>query len=121
MVSFSNSAWIPEDSIYPYLKLRDKYQGATRIPRGFKEAIEAIEDAWQALPVRSGFCSTCHTGFLKVYSFTPSDLECFFSAWFLLFSWMKVNVFQTVIKHFFLNTQEEKASKPELRFQDFKF
>ena len=112
MVSICNSAWIPEDSIYPYLKLRDKYQGATRIPRGFKEAIEAIEDAWQALPVRSGFCSTCHTGFLKVYSF--------FSAWFLLFSWMKVNVFQTVIKHK-KNITQEKASKPELRFQDFKF
>ena len=85
MVSFSNSAWIPEDSIYPYLKLRDKYQGATRIPRGFKEAIEAIEDAWQALPVRSGFCSTCHTGFLKsVQLHTKWSRMLFFSLIFAL-------------------------------------
>lgn len=37
--------------MYPYLQFRDKYTEATRIPRGFKEALEAIEDAWQALPV----------------------------------------------------------------------
>ncbi|XP_025085652.1 glyoxylate/succinic semialdehyde reductase 1-like isoform X2 [Pomacea canaliculata] len=47
-----NYAWIPEDSVYPYLQFRDKYTEATRIPRGFKEALEAIEDAWQALPER---------------------------------------------------------------------
>lgn len=45
------SAWIAEDAVYPYAELREKYASATRIPRGFKEALEAIEDAWQALPV----------------------------------------------------------------------
>ncbi|XP_076467824.1 cytokine-like nuclear factor N-PAC [Babylonia areolata] len=45
-----NYAWIPEEGISPYLKLRDKYQSSSRMSKGFKEALEAIESAWQALP-----------------------------------------------------------------------
>ena len=50
---FDNSAWLPEEGLTPYLKLRDKYQGATRMSKPFKEALDAIETAWQALPVSS--------------------------------------------------------------------
>ncbi|KAL8570307.1 hypothetical protein ACOMHN_011328 [Nucella lapillus] len=45
-----NYAWIPEEGISPYLKLRDKYQSSSRMSKGFKDALEAIETAWQALP-----------------------------------------------------------------------
>ncbi|XP_071087497.1 uncharacterized protein [Haliotis cracherodii] len=45
-----NYAWIPEESIHLYADNRNKYSLTSRIPRGFKEAIEAIEDALKALP-----------------------------------------------------------------------
>ncbi|XP_046547220.1 putative oxidoreductase GLYR1 homolog [Haliotis rubra] len=45
-----NYAWIPEESIHLYADNRNKYSLTSRIPRGFKEAIEAIEDAIKALP-----------------------------------------------------------------------
>lgn len=47
---FINSAWIPEDSIYLYEDNRTKFLLSQRIPRGYKEAIEAIEDALKNRP-----------------------------------------------------------------------
>ncbi|XP_076446402.1 uncharacterized protein LOC143283895 [Babylonia areolata] len=43
-------AWVAEESIAPYAKLRDKYLENTRLTRPFKEALESIESAWQDLP-----------------------------------------------------------------------
>ncbi|KAL3878962.1 hypothetical protein ACJMK2_031286 [Sinanodonta woodiana] len=45
-----NYAWIPEDSIFHYMSNKEKFLLTTRVPRGFKEAIEAMEDAVKALP-----------------------------------------------------------------------
>ncbi|KAL5012099.1 hypothetical protein ScPMuIL_010650 [Solemya velum] len=45
-----NYAWIPEDTIWSYARNRDRFTLASRIPKGFKEALEAIEDALKALP-----------------------------------------------------------------------
>ncbi|XP_041358093.1 putative oxidoreductase GLYR1 isoform X2 [Gigantopelta aegis] len=45
-----NYAWIPEESILLYPFNRDKFTSSSRIPKGFKEALEAIEDAYKALP-----------------------------------------------------------------------
>ncbi|KAL3878964.1 hypothetical protein ACJMK2_031286 [Sinanodonta woodiana] len=48
-----NYAWIPEDSIFHYMSNKEKFLLTTRVPRGFKEAIEAMEDAVKALPEQS--------------------------------------------------------------------
>ncbi|CAG5117696.1 unnamed protein product, partial [Candidula unifasciata] len=48
-----NYAWIPEDSIYRYVEFKSKYEASTRMPKGFKEALEAIENEHQAI-VASG-------------------------------------------------------------------
>lgn len=47
---FFFSAWIPEDTIWSYARNRDRFTLASRIPKGYKEALEAIEDALKALP-----------------------------------------------------------------------
>lgn len=47
---FFFSAWVPVETVYPYIGNKEKFLLTTRIPRGFKEAIEAIEDAIKALP-----------------------------------------------------------------------
>ncbi|KAL8561587.1 hypothetical protein ACOMHN_024823 [Nucella lapillus] len=43
-------AWVAEEGITPYIKLRDKYREAPRLTKPFREALESIESAWQALP-----------------------------------------------------------------------
>ncbi|CAL1538141.1 unnamed protein product [Lymnaea stagnalis] len=44
-----NYAWIQEENIYRYPEYKSKYEGSSRIPRGFKEALEAIENEYQAI------------------------------------------------------------------------
>ncbi|BFZ15096.1 hypothetical protein BsWGS_18135 [Bradybaena similaris] len=44
-----NYAWIPEDSIYRYVEFKSKYEASTRMPKGFKEALETIESEHQAI------------------------------------------------------------------------
>ncbi|XP_005096212.1 putative oxidoreductase GLYR1 [Aplysia californica] len=44
-----NYAWIQEENIYLYPEYKSKYEGSSRIPRGFKEALEAIENEHQAM------------------------------------------------------------------------
>jgi len=44
------SAWVPYDTVFPYIGNKEKFLLTNRIPRGFKEAIEAMEDAIKALP-----------------------------------------------------------------------
>jgi hypothetical protein len=48
---FCSSAWVTEESITPYGKLREKYLNSSRQTKPFKEALEAIESIWQSLPV----------------------------------------------------------------------
>ncbi|WAR00388.1 GLYR1-like protein, partial [Mya arenaria] len=43
-------AWIPFETVYPYIGNKEKFLLTTRIPRGFKEAIDAIEDAIKNMP-----------------------------------------------------------------------
>ncbi|XP_052794236.1 uncharacterized protein LOC128227590 isoform X2 [Mya arenaria] len=45
-----NFAWIPFETVYPYIGNKEKFLLTTRIPRGFKEAIDAIEDAIKNMP-----------------------------------------------------------------------
>lgn len=45
-----DSAWIPEENIYLYSDHRDKFKLEKRIPKGFKEALEAIEDELKEKP-----------------------------------------------------------------------
>ena len=44
------SAWIHEDSIWPYVDFKSRFLLTTRIPRGYKEALESIEDCVKNLP-----------------------------------------------------------------------
>jgi len=44
-----NYAWIQEENIYRYPEYKSKYEGSARIPKGFKEALEAIENEHQAM------------------------------------------------------------------------
>lgn len=45
-----SSAWVPFDTVYPYIGNKEKFLLTNRIPRGFREAIEAIEDAVKSMP-----------------------------------------------------------------------
>ncbi|XP_063415180.1 cytokine-like nuclear factor N-PAC [Mytilus trossulus] len=45
-----NYAWIPEENIYLYAANRNKFKLNSRIPKGYKEALEAIEDEVKAQP-----------------------------------------------------------------------
>ncbi|XP_062594562.1 cytokine-like nuclear factor N-PAC, partial [Saccostrea cucullata] len=45
-----NYAWIPEENVYLYSDHRDKFKLSKRIPKGFKEALEAIEDELKEKP-----------------------------------------------------------------------
>merc|ERR1712087_282232 len=45
-----NYAWVPQEGIAHYVTQREKYQGLARMSKGFKEALDQIEDAWKALP-----------------------------------------------------------------------
>ena len=46
----SYSAWIPTEHIWSYVENRTKMLVTNRIPRGYKEAVEAMDDAVKALP-----------------------------------------------------------------------
>jgi len=39
------SAWVPYETVFPYIGNKEKFLLTSRLPRGFKEAIEAMEDA----------------------------------------------------------------------------
>ena len=52
---FFCSAWIPEENIYLYAVNRNKFKLNSRIPKGYKEALEAIEDEVKAQPATVGF------------------------------------------------------------------
>ena len=47
---YFDSAWIPEENIYLYSDHRDKFKLEKRVPKGFKEALEAIEDELKEKP-----------------------------------------------------------------------
>ena len=53
---FRCSAWIHEDSIWPYLDFKSRFLLTTRIPKGFKEAVESIEDCVKNLPKQVRTC-----------------------------------------------------------------
>ena len=44
------SAWIPDESIYNFKENKEKFTPTNRIPRGFKEALEAVDDVMKAMP-----------------------------------------------------------------------
>ena len=44
------SAWIPEENIHDFPTHRSRFMLTQRIPRGYKEAIEAVEDALKSNP-----------------------------------------------------------------------
>ena len=52
---FFCSAWIPEENIYLYAVNRNKFKLNSRIPKGYKEALEAIEDEVKAQPATVRF------------------------------------------------------------------
>ena len=41
-ISFG-SAWITHDNMWQFEKYKDRFTLSTRIPRGFKEALEAVD------------------------------------------------------------------------------
>lgn len=44
------SAWVPDEGIFPYADNREKFIPTKRIPNGFKEAVDAIDDALKKNP-----------------------------------------------------------------------
>lgn len=44
------SAWIPHEQVYAYIGNKEKFLLRSRVPKGFKEALEAIEDAIKEMP-----------------------------------------------------------------------
>jgi len=38
------SAWIAEDQIWPYAEFKSKYVITQKVPQGFREAVDAIEE-----------------------------------------------------------------------------
>ncbi len=45
-----SSGWIPEEQIHHYVDSKDRFMITNRLPKGFKEAVEAIEDVIKTLP-----------------------------------------------------------------------
>ncbi|XP_053400318.1 cytokine-like nuclear factor N-PAC isoform X1 [Mercenaria mercenaria] len=45
-----NYAWLPHEQVYAYIGNKEKFLLRSRLPKGFKEAIEAIEDAIKEMP-----------------------------------------------------------------------
>ena len=46
-----SSAWVPFETVYSYIGNKEKFLMTARQPKaGYKEAIEAIEDAVKAMP-----------------------------------------------------------------------
>ena len=54
----SFSAWIPQECLWQYIIHKEKFTIVHRIPRGFREAMEAAEDALKKLPEQVGRCVT---------------------------------------------------------------
>ena len=54
----SCSAWIPQECLWQYIIHKEKFTIVHRIPRGFREAMEAAEDALKKLPEQVGTCTT---------------------------------------------------------------
>ena len=47
---FYFSAFVLEDQMWNFVEFKSKYMITQRVPKGFKEAVEAIEDAVKAQP-----------------------------------------------------------------------
>ena len=45
-----HSAFVLEDQMWPFMENKSKFMLSSRIPRGFKEAVEAMEDAVKTQP-----------------------------------------------------------------------
>ncbi|ESO93764.1 hypothetical protein LOTGIDRAFT_153226 [Lottia gigantea] len=46
-----NYAWIAEEGVLKYGENRDKGNPSSRVPKGFKEAVEAADDLYKSMPV----------------------------------------------------------------------
>ena len=57
------SAWLPHDAVFPYVTNKEKFMLKNRIPRGFREAVEAVDDALKAMPEEVGFVSAVSVRF----------------------------------------------------------
>ena len=44
------SAWVLEEQMWPYVEFKNKYTQSQRVPRGFKEAVEATDEAVKTQP-----------------------------------------------------------------------
>lgn len=47
---YFSSAWVTEDNVHAYAENRQKFMQHTRIPKGFKEAVDAMEEALKSAP-----------------------------------------------------------------------
>ena len=45
------SAWMTDDQLFPYEEQKEEFVNPKRVPKGFPQAIEAIEDAIKNDPV----------------------------------------------------------------------
>ncbi|XP_060557581.1 uncharacterized protein LOC132717987 isoform X2 [Ruditapes philippinarum] len=45
-----NYAWLPHEQVHAYIGNKEKFLLRSRVPKGFKEAIDAIEDAIKEMP-----------------------------------------------------------------------
>lgn len=106
------SAWIQEDTIWPYIDAKGRFMLTNRIPKGFKEAVEAIEDVIKTLPqvIQHPSCPSrtfwwqifCHLAFMPSFHdlvIFPAILFC--SILLLLPQlWVKDNIIvPTLIVH----------------------
>ena len=48
----SYSSWIADENIFEYNENKERYTLSSRLPRGFKEALVQIEEAYQKQPQR---------------------------------------------------------------------
>ncbi|XP_064636114.1 uncharacterized protein LOC135493113 isoform X3 [Lineus longissimus] len=49
-----NFAWVCEDSIWPFQQYRAKFTLTNRVPKGFREAIESVDDCLRSQPEPAG-------------------------------------------------------------------
>ena len=66
------SAWIPDESIYNFKENKEKFTPTNRIPRGFKEALEAVDDVMKAMPEEVSIKTNT-----AAYEGSRSFLRCF--------------------------------------------
>jgi len=45
-----NYAWVPEDAIWTYVENKERFTPTQRVPRGFKEAVDAMEELLKHSP-----------------------------------------------------------------------